>query len=128
MSVAHKIAVVYGYSGMGDVGKYALKHALKAPGVTVKAIAMASRATAEPDFDADADVQPEALQLELKDALKDVETAKIVIEDNDAQSQLEAQFEGVDAVIACVGSRQSGGNFSLSCIQICREVRLHVSK
>ena len=69
MSVAHKIAVVYGYSGMGDVGKYALKHALKAPGVTVKAIAMASRATAEPDFDADADVQPEALQLELKDCL-----------------------------------------------------------
>ena len=93
---------------MGDVGKYALKHALKSPGVAVKAIAMTSGAAAEPNFDIEVDVQPEALQLELKDALEGVETTKIVIEEKNAQRQLEQQFNDVEAVIACVGSRQSG--------------------
>ena len=116
MAALRKIAVVYGTNsggGFGDVGKFALKHALKAPGVTVNAIALDSGATAEPNFDIETDVQPESLQLEVKDALKGVETAKIVLEDKDAQSQLEAQFEGVAAVIACVGTRQSGVKFGL---------------
>jgi NAD(P)H-binding len=93
---------------MGDVGKYAVAHALKMPGVTVKPIAMTSRASAEPNFDIDVDVKPESLRQEILAALKDMKPAKIVVEDQDARSQLEEQFEGVDAVVACVGNRQSG--------------------
>jgi hypothetical protein len=45
MSSQRSVAVVYGtIGGMGDVGKYAVAHALKMPDVTLRAIAMASKA------------------------------------------------------------------------------------
>jgi hypothetical protein len=96
---------------MGDVGKYALAHALKATGVNVRPIAMTSRATADPNFDIEVDVFPEELKIELKKALGDIKPAKLVVEDEDTTAQLEAQFDGVDAVIACVGSRQPGKKY-----------------
>lgn len=114
MAAPRTIAVIYGTNaggGFGDVGKYVLAHALKAPGVVVKPIAMTSRATAEPNFDIEADVEPEELQQQLKDALKGISPAKLVVEDEDTTAKLEEQFQGVDAVVACVGSRQPGRKF-----------------
>jgi hypothetical protein len=97
-----------GGGGMGDVGKYVVAHAYNMAGVTVKEIAMTSRASAEPNFDIDVDVKPESLRQKILDDLKHMKPVKIVVEDEDAATQLEKQFEGVDAVVACVGSRQSG--------------------
>jgi hypothetical protein len=96
---------------MGDVGKYAVAHALKAPGVIVRPIAMTSRATAEPNFDIEVDVLPEELQIELKKALADIKPVQLVVEDEGTTAELEAQFDGADAVIACVGSRQPGKKY-----------------
>eukprot|EP00892_Ulva_mutabilis_P000832 jgi/Ulvmu1/1074/UM105_0033.1 len=112
MSPSRSIAVVFApQGGMGDVGKYVVAHGLKMANVTVKPIALTSKATAEAKFDFEVDVQPQALQDELRQVFENVSPAQIVLEDPGAQHQLEQQFEGVDAVIACIGSRQPGKKF-----------------
>jgi hypothetical protein len=42
---------------------------------------------------------------------KGVSPCEVVVEDDDAQMKLEEQFDGVDAVVACIGSRQPGKKF-----------------
>lgn len=96
---------------MGDVGKYVIAHALKTADLAVKPIAMTSKATAEPKFDFEVDVQPQSLQDELKAVFDDISPTQVVLEDAGAQQQLEKEFEGVEAVVACVGSRQPGKKF-----------------
>lgn len=65
--------------GMGDVGKYVVAHALKTAGVTVKPVAMTSKATAEPKFDFEVDVKPQSLQDELKAVFDDITPAQVRI-------------------------------------------------
>ena len=59
------------------MGKYAVAHALNSKDVVVKPVALTSKATAEPKFDFEVDVQPQALQDELKAAFSDISVTKV---------------------------------------------------
>jgi putative NADH-flavin reductase len=108
ISGAKTLAIVYGTrGGLSDVGKFALQHALKAPGVTVRALALydgRSQSADEPGFGAD--VTDAALRDSLAAALRDFGAPVVDVNSVEAAIKLEQTIRGADAVIACVSSRQ----------------------
>lgn len=104
-----KLAVVYATKGgMGDVGKFAA--ALAATDTSVEArIVSLSRDSVEGSDNGltDVDVTDASLRDKLAADLHDVPITHADVDDAAATAQaLEAAFDGADAVVACVGSRQ----------------------
>ncbi|CAK9083586.1 unnamed protein product [Durusdinium trenchii] len=106
--MAKKIAVVWASKGgLGDVGKFAASHAaLRGSAVELTAVALSEDGAATGVESTE--VFPATRAEKLQETLKDVEIKKVNIKSEDAEESLATIFSGVDAVIACPGSRQSG--------------------
>lgn len=68
--------------GLGDVGKFAVAHALQATNVALKPIAMTSRASAPAKFDFEVDVEPKKYREALKavfDGLNPVQVCTLAV-------------------------------------------------
>ena len=107
------VAVVFAtVGGLSDAGKFAAFHALKSPAVTARVVAMSSGAEAErrpaggAGFHLDVagpvrDVGAEALE-----ALGSADVLELDVNAQDVAGSLGMVFDGADAVVACVGSRE----------------------
>ena len=117
-----KLAVLYATrGGMGDVGKLAIAHA-RAEGINVRALALSDESadtkavssmicsydeTDPKDIGADnIDVQDADIKAKAADALRASSVTKIDIMSAEAEEEIRKQIEGVDTVVACIGSRQ----------------------
>ncbi len=106
-----KVAVVYATKGgMGDAGKFAA--ALAAPDEKIDPrIVSLSRDSVEGGThgiaDDEVDVKDDALRAQLRRDLAEVTIAHADVDDTTATARvLDSAFDGADAVVACVGSRQ----------------------
>ena len=109
------LVVVFGVKGgLSDVGKYAVKHALRHNGDwTVRLIALSggqaegyeTLATVDPGKDTGPAIKRD--QRELKDIITAAEVLKIDIKASTAQQQLEDAFQQADVVVSAIGSREN---------------------
>lgn len=103
------IAIIYGTrGGLGDVGKFAATQAFKDPTITARIIAMSASSKESKDKGIGADVKNEQLNEELKNDMNRIPITYIDVESDSAQGLLEEQFDGVNAVVSCLGNRQPG--------------------
>jgi len=102
------IAIVYATKGgMGDVGKFVVKHALSQPTLyDTRIIALSDEAVEGTDIGYDVGVTDELLKSNMKQMLQSVEITKLDIKHPDTTQHIAEIFDGVDCVIACVGNRQ----------------------
>mmetsp|Transcript_10793 Transcript_10793/g.22993 ORF Transcript_10793/g.22993 Transcript_10793/m.22993 type:complete len:252 (-) Transcript_10793:160-915(-) len=101
------VAVIFAvHGGMGDVGKFALAHALQMPGVTVRAVGLCASISDETLDCRHADVTlPEELDY-LDSALKSISLPTARVGTAEATALIQLAVSDADAVIACVGNRQ----------------------
>ena len=110
------LVVVFGVKGgFSDVGKYAVKHALKHQDEwTVRFVALSSATTegykSMATVDPGSNIGPtnEKDQKELKEIINTTaaDILKVDVEASTAQQQLERAFEQADTVISAIGNRQ----------------------
>lgn len=117
------VAIVYATrGGMGDVGKFAAALAHKDPSISERVVAMTAASDAiqtdENNSNTDSsgtgvaqlDVTDQSLVQQVVTDFADMSVSHINIDDhaNSTPESLETALRGVDAVVACMGSRQSG--------------------
>mmetsp|Transcript_14257 Transcript_14257/g.40401 ORF Transcript_14257/g.40401 Transcript_14257/m.40401 type:complete len:252 (+) Transcript_14257:249-1004(+) len=94
-------------SGMGDVGKFCVVQGLRKTGVVIKPVALSAPLTEGSDKQITVDVTYEAGKAQVSDAFGSLPSLpRIDITSQEAQSKIEDELQGCDAVIACLGSRQ----------------------
>eukprot|EP00040_Diaphanoeca_grandis_P044491 m.12502 g.12502 ORF g.12502 m.12502 type:complete len:253 (+) comp9334_c0_seq1:150-908(+) len=107
-----KIAVLYGTKGgLGDVGKFAVIHAVRLlQPKNVKIVALSAESTEGDDLGFEIDVYPDrdTVHKQFREIMlkHKANVVKIDIEGEDAESKIAAALEGTDAVVACLGNRQ----------------------
>jgi len=110
-SAAKQVAIIYGTKGgMGDVGKFALIHAVKTlPLENIRVLAMSNEAVEGNSLGLDIDVKCETglVHQQFKAAIEQVNVVKIDVESDQAELEIGNGIKHVDAVVACLGSRQS---------------------
>ncbi len=92
---------------MGDVGKFAAMLSSKTPDVTTRIISMAAGKEEGGGDWIDAEVTDAELAANLTADFKSLSVQHIDVDANDMQTKLDAAIVGVDAVIACISSRQT---------------------
>lgn len=103
------VAVVYGTKGgLGDVGKFVAAQAFKRAGVQARVIAMSALSTEGDDRGFQADVHDDSIRQQLQKDLEQIPIHYIDVESDSAQTELKRLFDGVDAVVSCLGNRQPG--------------------
>lgn len=93
---------------MGDVGKFAATQAFQNQSISTRVVAMSSANKEGTDNGIDADVVDETIREQLKTELSKIPITYVDVESESAQRQLEQVFDGVDAVVTCLGNRQPG--------------------
>lgn len=102
------VAILFGIKGgLSDVGKFAVEHALKMQGVTVRPVALSLEAEEGSDYSIEVDIKDEQLKLQLKETFNGIKYKTLDIGDPGAQGKLEEVFSGCDAVVSCLGNRQN---------------------
>mmetsp|Transcript_45950 Transcript_45950/g.71991 ORF Transcript_45950/g.71991 Transcript_45950/m.71991 type:complete len:248 (-) Transcript_45950:432-1175(-) len=105
------IAVLYSAlsSGMGDVGKFAVMHAVQ-KGISVRPVALTWSTNYDEAVGLDVDVADKAVdgKERVKSVLQGLDYVKLDMAHAGAKGKLEEVFTGVDGVVACLGSRQPG--------------------
>lgn len=102
------VAVVYATrGGMGDVGKFVSALAANTPNVTPRVISMADDANEGGGGWVDADVEQRSLVQSVAADLAKLDVRHVNVGAADVDNQLDEWLAGTDAVVACIGSRQS---------------------
>lgn len=108
-ALPRRVAVIYGTKGgLGDVGKFAAAQAFKKAGVDARIVAMSALSIEGDDKGFEADVKDISIRQQLQKDLAQIPVRYIDVESKSAQMELERIFDGVDAVVSCLGNRQPG--------------------
>jgi hypothetical protein len=94
-------------SGMGDVGKFCIAQGITNPALRIKPVALSVPATEGSDEELTVDVTYQEGKDRAAAGINALpRLPRIDISGEEAQAAIEAEVEGCDAVVACLGSRQ----------------------